>query len=55
MTGTPTPDPFSERQLQAITRMVTEELTRILGTGKIAQAKKVQDDRLTKTIPRDRS
>jgi len=52
MTGTPTPDPFSERQLQAITRLVTDELTRILSAGRFARAEYVRDVRLAKTVPR---
>ena len=55
MTGAPTPDPFSERQLQAIARMVTDELTRILGSGRFARAEYVRDVRLAKTVSRSGS
>ena len=46
MSGVPTPDPFPERQLQAITRLVDREVRRILTAGRLARAEYSRDVRL---------
>ncbi len=53
MTGAPTPDPFTERQLQAIVRIVNAEIARIATPGRLARADNVRDVRLAKTVSRD--
>jgi len=52
MTGAPTPDPFTERQLQAVARLVDREVTRIASAGRFALAENVRDVRLAKTVSR---
>lgn len=53
MTGAPTPDPFTERQLQAIARIVNAEIARIATSGRLARGDNVRDARLAKTVARD--
>jgi hypothetical protein len=55
MTGAPTPDPFTERQLQAIARLVESEVNRISTTGRLARGENVRNVRLAKTVSRDGS
>lgn len=55
MTGVPTPDPFTERQLMAITRIVNAEINRIATPGRLARAEHIRDVRLAKTVSRDGS
>lgn len=50
MSGVPTPDPFPERQLQAITRLVDREVRRIVSAGRLARAEYVRDVRLAQTV-----
>lgn len=53
MTGAPTPDPFTERQLQAIARIVNAEVARIATPGRLARADSVRNARLARTVSRD--
>lgn len=55
MSGVPTPDPFPERQLQAITRLVDREVRRILTAGRLARAEYARDVRLAQTVERSGS
>lgn len=52
MTGTPTPDPFTDRQLQAIARLVDREVTRRLAT-RFAASERHRNIRLAKTVEAD--
>jgi hypothetical protein len=53
MSGAPTPDPFTERQLQAIARLVDRELARLTSAGRFARAEHPREVRLAKTVERD--
>lgn len=55
MSGAPSPDPFSERQLQALTRIVDRQLANLLSAGRPARAEYVRDVRLAKTVSRGSS
>lgn len=52
MTGAPTPDPFTDRQLQAISRLVDREVTRRLSL-RLAASERHRDIRLAKTVEAD--
>ena len=52
MSGAPTPDPFTERQLQAITRLVDREAARMVSSGRFPRAEHARDVRLAKTVSR---
>jgi hypothetical protein len=55
MTGAPTPDPFTERQMQAIASLVDAEINRISTAGRLARGENVRNVRLAKTVSRDGS
>lgn len=52
MAGAPTPDPFTDRQLQAIARLVDREVTRRLN-ARFASGERHRDIRLAKTVSVD--
>lgn len=54
MAGAPTPDPFTARQVQAIARLVDQQLTRVMSMVRLAAASgSARDVRLAKTVKRD--
>lgn len=54
MTGTPAPDPFTDRQLQALERIV-EDLVAERLSARLAAAEGIRDIRLAKTVERSSS
>ena len=50
MTGTPTPDPFTDRQLEVIQRQINSEVSRQLIGTRFAASEDSRDIRLAKTV-----